>query len=46
MVARSTPSKVRTIFEGEVAEVTLGILDCPQEEGSFKMLKTLDPELA
>jgi hypothetical protein len=35
-----TPSKERIIFEGELAEKALGVRDCPQEDGSFKMLKT------
>jgi hypothetical protein len=40
-VARSTPSKFKTIFDGELAEATLGVLICPQEEGSLRMLNTL-----
>jgi hypothetical protein len=46
MVALSRPSKVKTIFEGEDADTTLGVRDWPQEDGSFRMLKTREPLVA
>jgi hypothetical protein len=40
-VARSFPSKDKTILDGKVAEETLGVLLCAHEEGSLRILKTL-----
>jgi hypothetical protein len=35
------PSNDKTILEGKVAEETLGVLICPQEDGSLRILNTL-----